>query len=217
MYRHWTALCVASSFRFGEAAHPGPEVFTIGCFNPTGLSSKHGVLSDLDHGIYAVSETHLTSRGVDEFRLGLKLARSPFSFLHGHPTPCRPRSTVAGAYSGVGFVSSFPGRVVSSTWPPEIFQSSRVQVASFLVSDFWVLGGVCYGFATETHRSYPLFDAVLDRVLSGVTRLGRLPVRLLLLPPVYPWSVVLSCWRFLQLVFCVSDPPCSRVCPPPGP
>ena len=157
---------MALSFHFGEAAHPGPDVFSIGCFNPTGLASKHGVLSDLDQGIYAVSETHLTSRGVDEFRLGLKLARSPFSFFHGHPTPCRPRSTVAGAYSGVGFVSSFPGRIVSSTWPPEVFQTSRVQVASFLIADSWVLGGVCYGFATDVHRSFPLIDAVLDRVLS---------------------------------------------------
>ena len=99
----------------------------------------------------------------------LKLAHSPFSFFHGHPTPCRPRSSVAGTYSGVGFVSSYPGRVVSNTWPPEIFETSRVQVASFLVADCWILGGVCYGFATDTHRSFPLIDAVVDRVLAQPT------------------------------------------------
>ena len=72
-------------------------------------------------------------------------------------------------------------------------------------------------------RSAPgwFFHVLLEYllVLGWMRRLVCLerPVRLLLLPPVYPWSVVLSCWRFLQLVFCVSDPPCSRICPPPGP
>ena len=39
-------------------------------------------------------------------------------------------------------------------------------MASFLVGDVWILGGVCYGFATDKSRTGPILDAVLDRALS---------------------------------------------------
>ena len=39
-------------------------------------------------------------------------------------------------------------------------------MASFLLGDLWILGGVCYGFATDKCRTGPILDAVLDRILS---------------------------------------------------
>ena len=164
-FKHWTFLCASRSERFGEAAHPGPG-FTIGTFNPTGLGAKHGVVAQLEPGIYAVTETHLTHRGLQDFRTGLKLGGTSFSFCHGHAVQPRARSPATGAYQGVGFLSSFPSRVVAQSWPPEIYQTSRVQVASFLVGDVWILGGVCYGFATDKSRTGPILDAVLDRIFS---------------------------------------------------
>ena len=163
--QHWRLLCEASSFRFGEALHPGPS-FSIGAFNPTGLGSKHGVVAHLDPGVYAVTETHLTSRGIQDFKTGLKFAGAPFHLLHGQAAPPRQRSPVTGSYTGAGFVSSFPGRVVAQAWPAEVYQTARVQVAAFLIEDVWVLGGVCYGFATDKGRTQSILDAVVDRVLA---------------------------------------------------
>ena len=116
-----------------------------------------------------MTETHLSSKGIHDFRLGLRLGGSGFSLHHGHPVPLRPGSAVAGQYSGVGFVSSFPGRASPHDWPPELFQTSRVHVANFLVNDFWVLGGVMYGFATDKARTMPVLDELLDRVLAQRT------------------------------------------------
>ena len=60
-FRHCTFLCAARSIRVGEAAHPGPG-FTLGTFNPTGLGAKQGVVAQLEPGVYAVTETHLTNQ-----------------------------------------------------------------------------------------------------------------------------------------------------------
>ena len=111
-YSQWTFLCEARGFRAGEAAHPGPAHFTLGAFNPTGLGTKQGVVAQLPPGVYAVSETHLSTRGVNDFRMGLRLSNSSFSLLHGFPAPLRAHSSVIGSYTGVGFVSTYPARVV---------------------------------------------------------------------------------------------------------
>ena len=106
VFRAW-GLSEARGFRAGEAAHPGPAHFTLGAFNPTGLGTKQGVVAQLPPGVYAVSETHLSTRGVNDFRMGLRLSNSSFSLLHGFPAPLRAHSSVIGSYTGVGFVSSF--------------------------------------------------------------------------------------------------------------
>ena len=168
-FRHWALLCAQGSYRFGEALHPGPGEFCLGTFNPTGLAAKHSVVAQFAPGIYSVTETHLSSRGVHDFRLGLKLGGTGFSLHHGHPVPLRPGSAVAGQYSGVGFVSTCPGRASPHAWPPELFQTSRLHVANFLIGDFWLLGGVAYGFATDRARTLPILDALLDRVLAQRT------------------------------------------------
>ena len=133
------------------------------------MAAKHSVVAQFPKGIYAVTETHLSSRGIQDFRLGLKLGGSGFNLHHGQPVPLRQGSAVAGQYSGVGFLSSFPGRASPHDWPPALFQTARLHVASFLISNFWVLGGVAYGFATDKARTLPILDALLDRVLAQRT------------------------------------------------
>ena len=53
----------------------------------------------------------------------------------------RARSPSTGTYQGVGFLSSFPARVVAQAWPPEVYQTSRVQARLPLsllgISGFW--------------------------------------------------------------------------------
>ena len=120
--RHAIVLAALCSFRFGEASYPGPvnstgsrvpdsqSTFVLGAVNPTGLNGKHGLLSDLPRGVFAISETHLSTRGVELFRSGLHFAKSHFRYVAGPPAPTRARSHVTGDYTGVGFLSSFAGR-----------------------------------------------------------------------------------------------------------
>eukprot|EP00435_Cladocopium_sp_Y103_P029383 s1946_g7.t1 len=66
-----------STFRFGEADHPGPDdpsaepdnpdvpyrdpsMLRIGCSNPSGLNGKEHTALQLGPGIWCFSETHLT-------------------------------------------------------------------------------------------------------------------------------------------------------------
>ena len=170
-FAHWVLLRAARSHRYGEALHPGPGEFCLGTFNPTGLAAKHSIVPHLAPGIYSVTETHLSTRRIQDFRLGLKLGGSGFNLHHGHPVPLRPGSAVAGQYSGAGFLSSFPGRASPHDWPSEFFQTARLHVANFLMGNLWILGGVAYGFATDKARTLPILDALVDRVLAQSTGL----------------------------------------------
>ena len=40
------------------------------------------------------------------------------------------------------------------------------EIPALLGGDVWILGGVCYGFATDKSRTGPILDAVLDRIFS---------------------------------------------------
>ena len=182
---HLLALLGRFAVRVGEASHPGPATetsqssmldvtraradgkqcsFSVVVVNPTGFNAKHEVVAQLPAGIYAASETHLTSEGVTRTKQGLRLSSS-FDYVAGYPTPVRKRSSVAGSYTGVGFLSTFPCRALSHNWSPELFQTSRIQVAAFFVQPVWITGAVCYGYATETGRSEALLEAVVQRLV----------------------------------------------------
>ena len=173
--RHAAALAHLRSIRFGEAANPGPvnsacpvasdSHFILGSFNPTGLNGKHGIVSELPRGLYAVAESHLTARGVELFRSGLHFAGAPFRYLAGPPSPARARSCVTGDYTGVGFLSSFVGRGAPHDIEPALFASARVCIASFLVGTVWVLGAVIYGLPVAPRATEVLLEAVTRRVI----------------------------------------------------
>ncbi|OLP99125.1 hypothetical protein AK812_SmicGene18333 [Symbiodinium microadriaticum] len=100
--------------------------------------------------------------------MGLRLA-GPFSFLHGCPVAPRPRSLVSGVYEGVGFVTSFPARLAPHSWPTLLYETSRIQVANFFVGPMWLLGGVVYGYATDSSRTSCLLQALTERVVLGAS------------------------------------------------
>ena len=77
--------------RIGEAKVPGPNI-TIGALNPTGLAGKGAMCSSLKHGVYAVSESHLTTVGHTRFATELRGAKSIFKFCPGAPAPPKSKS-----------------------------------------------------------------------------------------------------------------------------
>ena len=162
--------------RIGEASHPGPATdssnFVLGVMNPSGLRCKAPyVAAHLAYGdLWAVSETHLSSKDVAGFNAGLRFAGSPFCpFLGGHPV--MPSATGAGCWKGVGVLSKVPVRHVPTSWPVEIQHSSRAMVFTSLIDNVWLTGGVVYGepdshyYPSRLQHNEALLRAVTDSVV----------------------------------------------------
>ena len=164
--------------RIGEAAHPGPHhdqghdrdfKFTLGCCNPSGLNGKSEVVSQsLGFGdIWAISETHLSSRAMQSFRSSMKFSRSPFQHcIGGHPTPPRANSDVVGSWKGVAVVAKPPTRRVPNAVPEAIFASSRALVTCSFTHDLWITAGVVYGEPEST--MYPNHKAHNESLIQAV-------------------------------------------------
>ena len=161
----------------GEAANPGPETpsWYLGSFNPTGLNGKQQILNEhLSYGdIWAVSETHLSSRSMYSFKKGLRCSESPYKFcVGGHPSPLRPRSEHVGSWSGVAVLSKHPTRAVPIQFQEDLYKSSRIQMATSLCHDLWITGVCLYG--EPVGQSHPfaqentewLVQAAVDAVSS---------------------------------------------------
>ncbi len=180
LLRHRMAVILLCLIHCGEAHNPGPiphqpPLWTLGTFNPSGLNGKQQVLTEhLSYGdLWAVAETHLSSRAMHTFRGGLKNSQSPFSYcIGGHPAPPRPQSDHCGAWTGVAMVSKHPTRPVPVVWKNDIYQTARVQVTATLCNDLWITGGIVYGeppgiahpFAKEHNEN--LLRDVIEAVAS---------------------------------------------------
>ena len=166
---HVVWLAFFLSFHWGEACHPGPVRqsgrFQVGAINPTGLNGKASVLSTIHPGIWGISETHLSAQGLRQFRQGLRLNQAPFTFLPGAPAPLRTGSQTSGGYTGVGFASSYPVRASPTGWHQDVWNTARVQLASFYVAPFWVQGAVVYGYPADQAKTHVLLDAVTERLV----------------------------------------------------
>jgi hypothetical protein len=154
-------------FRIGEARVPGPEVdptWSIGICNPSGLQAKHHIVGDIKSTVLAVSETHLTKGSKRHLQSSLRSMRSDFKqVLTG--APMSPRTTSdAGGWAGVAYLSTVPCRTMATPWPPDLYESGRIQFASFCMSLSWVSGSVVYGFPEgKTHsRAFELTERMLD-------------------------------------------------------
>ena len=83
--RWYFAIAFLSFLHSGEATNPGPHTsdshWYLGTFNPSGLNGKQQIIAEyLDFGdIWAVSETHLSSKAMFAFRKGLRTSENPFS------------------------------------------------------------------------------------------------------------------------------------------
>eukprot|EP00438_Fugacium_kawagutii_P011445 Skav223455 [mRNA] locus=scaffold184:98175:103062:- [translate_table: standard] len=155
---------------------PGPThceqepTWQLGAINPSGLSGKGSTCKQLGHGIFAVSETQLSSRGIPRFRRELEAVGSKFHYVPGAAAPLKYQSlrAIAGTHTGVGFLSSFPFRSINHGWNEEMRQSGRIHAATFQVGSQWIGGGVVYGQASQ-HTS-PATKAYTNSLLSELTR-----------------------------------------------
>ena len=138
--------------RVGEATNPGPvESLTLGVINPNGIAGKGYQCNLLSPGIYGVSESHLTKPGLNRFRQELRANKSKFTFCAGYPAPFKQKGVgcIGGKNTGVGFLTAVPSRVLDCEWNKVLFETSRVQAASFYMGSTWVQGGIVYGYASK--------------------------------------------------------------------
>ena len=139
--------------------------------NPTGLQGKELLLNELGHGIFGVTETHLSTFGIQKVRQSLNFARSPLTHLiHGHPALLRAHSQMVGKHEGVAFLTSYPGRALPQSFPAPVWQTARIQVAGFCVEDVWVQGGIIYGYASQLNGTAPkiLTDQLADYAIQRI-------------------------------------------------
>ena len=160
-------------YRVGEARVPGPDApWKLGICNPSGLQGKHHILSSIDAGVVAVSETHLTKVARRNLAMSFRSTNSKFKHvLTGAPLLPRSDASDAGSWSGVAFTSAYPCRSLAVAWPPDIYETSRIQLSSFYTPASWISGAVVYGYPEgRTHpnarpRTEMLLDFALDRLL----------------------------------------------------
>ena len=163
---HFVVLMILGTLRIGEATVPGP--WALGCLNPNSLLGKADQIACLPDGVYAISESSLTSHGVERFRKELKSRDNTFRFCAGHPAPHRSVNSIGGKPVGTGFISKCPSRVVDPGWT-SLHESSRLCAARFFVDQDWVLGGTAYGYA-QAAITKAVCEAT-DRLLHELTNL----------------------------------------------
>ena len=163
--------------RLGEADVPGPEAqeshetrWALGAINPTGLAGKAVLFQDMPKGIYAISETHLTSRGKTRFKQELWYAKSPLVLSTGFDAPYKKANmrAVGGKHTGVAFLSTYPSRSIHAGWDMELYQTSRLHAATFQIGDRCIAGGVCYGYAqaADSRATQEMTDQLLSQLTS---------------------------------------------------
>ena len=146
-------LCLLLQIRIGEASTPGPsDQWGLGVVNVNGIQGKAAQFSDLPSGIYAVSESHLTTPGCHRFKNEIRSNKLQMQWTGGAPAPFKGKSiaSIGGKHTGVGFMTSFPYRDITRGWQPDLYETGRIHAASFFVGSTWISGGVCYGYAWQS-------------------------------------------------------------------
>eukprot|EP00435_Cladocopium_sp_Y103_P000340 s1234_g1.t1 len=160
--------------RVGEAQVPGPTSaeWILGTCNPSGLQGKYHVLNSVKADVLAISESHLTVAAKRSLKISLRSMRSQYRHvLTGAPVAQRSQASEAGQWSGVAFASALPCRSVATDWPPDLYDTGRLQFAAFHTPASWTFGAVVYGYpAGKTHpnalaRTEAILDFALDRLL----------------------------------------------------
>eukprot|EP00435_Cladocopium_sp_Y103_P046929 s615_g13.t1 len=181
MFVFWLVL-LASLFmgvecRIGEAKKPGPAVsqdcqWSLGVCNPSGLPGKSVLLSGIQADVVCVSETHLTKVGRSMLLASLKSHSNYAHVVTGAPLATRVNSHDAGQYSGVAVVSRVPTRALCANWPPDLYDTGRVQITGSMVNNVWITGGVAYGYPqSKSHpnaleRTSLMLEFLVDHLLS---------------------------------------------------
>ena len=158
--------------RVGEAQNPGPS-FWVGTSNPSGISNKEFVYAQLPHGVWGISETHLT-------RLGQKRTRSRFQQLtfsnstslscqFGAPVEPRARSTTSRTWSGVVMmVGAAHFRPLRLHWPQDEYCLGRAQLTEVWIGAFSILCANVYGWAKSP--TWPSAHRYTSAMLDAITK-----------------------------------------------
>ena len=89
----------------------------------------------------------MTSVFRSSFQCSLRAANKGFrNVVTGAPIAPRTSVSEAGDWAGVAFVSKYPCRALQVGWPPDLFETGRIQFCTSFVGPFWLTGGVVYGY-----------------------------------------------------------------------
>ena len=169
-----TSFLFLGCVRYGEALHPGPQCSTewsLGTFNPTGVTAKADLISRLSGDVWGVTETHLSYEGFRKFRHGLSCNRAPFPYcVPGAHCPLRKRSQEVGSFSGVMCLSRWPVRALPHSIEDSLFASARVQIYGVCINQLWITMGLVYGYPDSSLHQYPRYqtDILLEQVVDRV-------------------------------------------------
>ena len=168
-----------SDCRIGEAKTPGPtaseRTWSLGVCNPSGLLGKSVLLSGIDSDVIAASETHLTATTRSMLLTSLKSHSRYSHVVTGALSQARINTIDAGQYTGVATIARVPTRALCAAWPPDLFETGRVQITGSLINNVWVTGAVMYGYPqgkihqNAQHRSIEILDFLIDHMTQVAT------------------------------------------------
>lgn len=178
LFKFWFLIytVISCGFRFGEAVVPGPDhaetgdcpSWSLSVCNPSGLQGKTHVLATTGSDIVCISETHLTARARDMLAATFRSKKAHYSHLvAGAPVAARSDASDAGYYSGVAIAACHPCRAMQIPWPPDLYESNRVQFATTWCHSMWVSGAVVYGYPEGKYHANALERT--DTILSFVS------------------------------------------------
>ena len=187
--RHDWTLHGGTTFRYGEALHPGPDVpdledhafssastalglLRIGCANPGGLRNKEHTVAGLGPGVWSLSETHLTAAGQRSSSTRLRhfgtMLNRQLRVHHGAPAPFRFHDGDAGSWTGVSIISDFPSQSLALPWPPDMYSTGRLLATRHIVNDVPIQVATIYGYASGPTWSQS--RALTDQMLAFYTK-----------------------------------------------
>lgn len=155
--------------RVGEATNPGPPV-SIGTFNSCGVIGKCDLLADLPDGVYGISETHVSSRGMPKLQHELHCHVPGARIIHGPPLVSTSLGSYGGRATGVAAFSRRPVRAMTSEWDSSLWSTGRIQAVAAYLAPLWIKMGICYGYATDPYRveTMAATDALLEQLTQRI-------------------------------------------------
>eukprot|EP00435_Cladocopium_sp_Y103_P028919 s1865_g7.t1 len=168
---------VLSTFRIGEAQHPGPE-YWIGTTNPSGAAGKKRILAEMPEGVWGITETHLSGINQKPVLRNIRRAANPrcLHCLPGAPVSLRARSASTGVWAGVMNISDLIMRDIKMQSLQEEYQLGRVQVLQYFCGPFTMTGATLYGWAKSPTWPNSARDTnkMIDKVVQeiGMSRSG---------------------------------------------
>ena len=167
LFSFWMIFMVL--WRVGEAHNPGPQeadCWSLGTFNPSGVTSKADVIGQLEGDFWGICETHLSVIGKRRFVHALRCQKSKWSnFITGAPCPLRARSEEVGSFKGVAGMTSWPARALAHSLHDGWYQSARVQVLGAFIHNLWISIAVVYGYPYSRTHHAPRFQT--EQLLAG--------------------------------------------------